>query len=409
MGTSNALVIAGAGLAGAKAAEALREEGFDGPLVLLGDERERPYERPPLSKGYLLGASEREKVYVHPSRWYGEHDVDLRLGTAVTAIDPAAHELTLADGSRQGYAKLLLATGATPRRLSVPGAELDGVHCLRQLADSDELKETFRHATRIAVIGGGWIGLETTAAARAAGVEVTVLEAAELPLLKVLGREVAQIFADLHTAHGVEIRCGVEVAEITGTLGHADGVQLTDGTHVPADAVIVGIGVTPNSGLAEDAGLEVDDGVRVDAQLRSSHPDIHAAGDVAHAFHPLLGTHLRVEHWANALHQPVTAAKAMLGQDVAYDRLPYFFTDQYDLGMEYTGHVVPGGYDRVVFRGDTGSREFLAFWLSGGRVLAGMNVNIWDVVEPIRALVTSGRTVDTGRLADPGVPLSDLV
>ncbi|MFJ9852452.1 NAD(P)/FAD-dependent oxidoreductase [Streptomyces sp. NPDC101150] len=409
MGTSNALVIAGAGLAGAKAAEALREEGFDGPLVLLGDERERPYERPPLSKGYLLGTSEREKAYVHPSRWYGDHDVDLRLGTAVTAIDPAAHELTLADGSRQGYAKLLLATGAAPRRLSVPGAELDGVHYLRQLGDSDTLKETFRYATRIAVIGGGWIGLETTAAARAAGVEVTVLEAAELPLLRVLGREVAQVFADLHTDHGVEIRCGVQVGEITGTLGHADGVQLADGTHVPADAVIIGIGVAPNSRPAEDAGLEVDDGVRVDAQLRSSHPDIHAAGDVANAFHPLLETHLRVEHWANALHQPATAAKAMLGQDVAYDRLPYFFTDQYDLGMEYTGYVAPGGYDRVVFRGDPGSREFLAFWLSGGRVLAGMNVNIWDVVEPIRALVTSGRTVDTARLADPGVPLAELV
>ncbi|MFG2136431.1 NAD(P)/FAD-dependent oxidoreductase [Streptomyces sp. NPDC048650] len=409
MATSNALVIAGAGLAGAKAAETLREEGFDGPLVLLGDERERPYERPPLSKGYLLGTSEREKAFVHPREWYGDHDVDLRLGTAVGAIDPAAHELTLADGSRQGYAKLLLATGAAPRMLAVPGAELDGVHTLRQLADSDQLKETFRHATRIAVIGGGWIGLETAAAARAAGVEVTVLEAAELPLLRVLGPEVAQVFADLHTDHGVDVRCGVEVAEITGTLGHADGVRLTDGGEIPADAVIIGIGVTPNSGLAVDAGLDVDDGVRVDAQLRSSHPDIHAAGDVANAFHPVLGEHIRVEHWANALHQPQTAARAMLGQDVAFDRLPYFFTDQYDLGMEYTGYVAPGGYDRVVFRGERRSREFIAFWLSGGRVLAGMNVNVWDVVEPIRALVTGGRTVDTARLADPGVPLADLV
>ncbi|MEU9116295.1 FAD-dependent oxidoreductase [Streptomyces sp. NPDC048483] len=409
MATSNALVIAGAGLAGAKAAETLREEGFDGPLVLLGDERERPYERPPLSKGYLMGTSELEKVYVHPRQWYGDHDVDLRLGTAVGAIDPAAHELTLADGSRQGYAKLLLATGSTPRPLPVPGAELDGVLYLRRLADSDLIKETFRTARQIVVIGGGWIGLETTAAARAAGVEVTVLEAAELPLLQVLGREAAQVFADLHTDHGVSLRCGTQVAEITGTLGHADGVRLTDGTDIPADAVIIGIGITPNSGPAEDAGLEVANGVLVDAQLRSSHPDIHAAGDVANAFHPVLGKHLRVEHWANAVHQPKTAAKAMLGQDVAYDRLPYFFTDQYDLGMEYTGYVEPGGYDSVVFRGDTARREFIAFWLSGGRVLAGMNVNIWDVVEPIRALVAGGRTVDPARLADPGVPLTDLV
>ncbi|KPC60925.1 NAD(P)/FAD-dependent oxidoreductase [Streptomyces chattanoogensis] len=409
MATSNALVIAGAGLAGAKAAETLRAEGFDGPLVLLGDESERPYERPPLSKGYLMGRSEREKVYVHPARWYEDHDVDLRLGTAVTALDPAAHELTLADGSRQGYAKLLLATGATPRPLPVPGAELDGVLLLRRLGDSDLIKETFRTAQQIVVVGGGWIGLETTAAARAAGVAVTVVETAELPLLQVLGREVAQVFADLHTDHEVVFRYGAEVAEITGTLGHADGVRLTDGTQIPADAVIIGVGVAPNSGLAEDAGLEVDNGVRVDAQLRSSHPDVHAAGDVANAFHPFLGTHVRVEHWANALHQPQVASRAMLGQDVAYDRLPYFFTDQYDLGMEYTGYVAPGGYDRVVFRGDTRSREFIAFWLSGDRVLAGMNVNVWDVVEPIRALVTSGRTVDTARLADPGVPLADLV
>ena len=409
MAANTAFVIVGASLAGAKAAQTLREEGFDGPIVLLGEENERPYERPPLSKGYLLGKDERDTVYVHAPEWYAEHDVDLRLGTTVTTIDPTGHEVTLADGSRIGYGKLLLTTGSSPRRLTVPGADLDGVHYLRQLADSDRIKESFESASRIAVIGAGWIGLETTAAARAAGVEVTVLEMAELPLLRVLGHEVSQIFADLHTDHGVDLRFGVQVAEITGAGGQATGVLLTDGSRITADAVIVGVGITPNTQLADAAGLEVDNGIRVDAHLRTSHPDIYAAGDVANAFHPLLGKHIRVEHWANAVNQPQVAAKAMLGQDVAYDRVPYFFTDQYDLGMEYTGYVEPGGYDQVVFRGRRDTREFIAFWLDQGRVLAGMNVNVWDVTDPIRALVTSGRQVDAARLADPGAPLSDLL
>ncbi|WP_404952748.1 NAD(P)/FAD-dependent oxidoreductase [Streptomyces sp. 147326] len=409
MAANNAFVIVGGSLAGAKAAQTLREEGFDGPIVLLGEENERPYERPPLSKGYLLGKDERDTVYVHPPQWYAEHDVDLRLGATVTAVDPTGHEVTLADGSRIGYEKLLLTTGSSPRRLTVPGADLDGVDYLRRLADSDRLKESFESASRIVVIGAGWIGLETAAAARAAGVEVTVLEIAELPLLRVLGREVAQVFADLHTDHGVDLRFGVQVAEITGSGGRANGVLLADGSRIDADAVIVGVGITPNTQLADAAGLEVDNGIRVDAHLRTSHPDIYAAGDVANAFHPLLGKHIRVEHWANAVHQPQTAAKAMLGQDVAYDRVPYFFTDQYDLGMEYTGYVEPDGYDQVVFRGRRDTREFIAFWLSGGRVLAGMNVNVWDVTDPIRALVTSGRAVDTRELADVDVPLTQLL
>ncbi|MFD3620445.1 NAD(P)/FAD-dependent oxidoreductase [Streptomyces sp. NPDC058676] len=409
MAANTAFVIVGAGLAGAKAAQTLREEGFDGPIALAGEESERPYERPPLSKSYLLGKDERETLYGHPSQWYAEHDVDLRPGTTVTAIDPAAHEVTLADGSRIGYAKLLLTTGSSPRRLPMPGADLDGVLYLRRLADSDRIKDAFASASRIAVIGAGWIGLETAAAARTAGVQVTVLEGAELPLLHVLGREVSQIFADLHTDHGTDLRCGVQVAEITGVGGRANGVLLTDGSRIDADAVVVGIGITPNSRLATAAGLEVDNGIRVDARLRTSHPDIFAAGDVANAFHPLLGKHLRVEHWANALNQPQIAAKAMLGQDVTYDRVPYFFTDQYDLGMEYTGYVEPGGYDRMVFRGRTDTREFVAFWLAGDRVLAGMNVNVWDVTDPIRDLVTSRRAVDANELVDIDVPLSHIL
>ncbi|MFF7454221.1 NAD(P)/FAD-dependent oxidoreductase [Kitasatospora sp. NPDC008115] len=407
-GRERPIVIVGASLGGAKAAQALREAGYTGGIVLIGDEHERPYERPPLSKGYLLGKTDREKIYVHPPQWYAEHDVTLRLGTRVVAVDPAGHTVTLADDGRVEYAKLLLTTGSVPRRLPVPGAEQEGVHYLRRVEDSERIRESFRAGARVVVIGAGWIGLEATAAARAAGAEVTVLEAAELPLLRVLGREVAQVFADLHRDHGVDLRFGAQVAELTGAGGRVTGVRLADGTTVAADSVVVGIGIAPDTALAEAAGLEVDNGVKTDGHLRTSDPDIHAAGDVANAYHPLFGRHLRVEHWANALNQPQTAARAMLGEDAVYDRVPYFFTDQYDLGMEYVGWVEPGGYDQVVFRGDPATREFIAFWLSGGRVLAGMNVNVWDVTDPIRELVRSGRTVDTKALADPDVPLTDV-
>ncbi|WP_405792394.1 FAD-dependent oxidoreductase [Streptomyces sp. NBC_00029] len=409
MTTNSAYVIVGAGLGGAKAAQTLREEGYDGPLVLIGAEQERPYERPPLSKGYLLGTQEREAVYVHPQQWYSEHDVDLRLGATATALDTAARRVTLADGRRVEYSRLLLTTGSSPRRLPVPGADLDGVLYLRRLADSDRLKAAFRPGATVVVIGAGWIGLETAAAARAAGCEVVVLESAELPLLRVLGREVAQVFADLHRDHGVDLRFGVQITAITGDDGTADGIRLGDGTRIAADTVVVGVGITPNTGLAEDAGLTVDNGIVTDEHLRTSVPDVYAAGDVANAHHPFLGRRIRVEHWANALNQPQAAARAMLGREDAYDRLPYFFTDQYDLGMEYTGYVEPGGYDRVVFRGSTATREFIAFWLSGGRVLAGMNVNVWDVTEPIQALIRSRAAIDPARLADPQVPLESLL
>ncbi|MFF4817201.1 NAD(P)/FAD-dependent oxidoreductase [Kitasatospora sp. NPDC001309] len=408
-GSERPIVIVGASLGGAKAAEALRGAGYRGGIVLIGEEHERPYERPPLSKGYLLGKEAREKLHVHPPQWYAEHDVTLRLGTPVVAIDPAARTVTLADDGEIGYHKLLLTTGSAPRRLPVPGADQDGVLHLRRVEDSDRIKAVLRPGARITVVGAGWIGLEVAAAARAAGAEVTVLESLELPLLRVLGREVAQVFADLHRDHGVDLRFGVQVAELTGADGTVSGVKLADGTELAADAVVVGIGISPATALAEAAGLEVDNGVKTDQHLRTSDPDVYAAGDVANAYHPLFDRHLRVEHWANALNQPQTAARALLGQpDAVYDRVPYFFSDQYDLGLEYVGYAEPGGYDRVVFRGDVAGREFIAFWLSGGRVLAGMNVNVWDVVDPVRELIVSRREVDADRLADPTVPLTDV-
>jgi 3-phenylpropionate/trans-cinnamate dioxygenase ferredoxin reductase subunit len=401
-------VIVGASLAGATAAAALREEGFGGQIVLIGEEHQRPYERPPLSKDYLQGKSEKETIFVHPQGWYAAHDVDLRLDTRVTGIDPATHRLTLHNGQQLGYDKLLLATGSSARRLSIPGADLDGVLYLRSVEDSERIRVALTAGSRVVVIGAGWIGLEVTAAARIAGAKVTVLEMGELPLLRVLGREVAEIFAALHRSHGADLRFGIQVQEITGRDGRVTGVRLADGGLVDADVVIVGVGITPNTELAAAAGLRVDNGIVVDEHLRSSDPDIYAVGDVANAFHPLLGRHIRVEHWAAALNQPKIVAKTMLGGDAAYDRVPYFFTDQYDFGMEYSGYVEPGGYDEVVFRGNRDKGEFIAFWVKNDRVLAGMNVNIWDVNDAIQALVRSAITVDTARLADADVPLGDV-
>ncbi len=316
--------------------------------------------------------------------------------------------MTLSGGGHVAYDRLLLATGSEPRRLPLPGADADGVLYLRRVGDSDRIRDTFKSASRVLIIGAGWIGLEVAAAARIAGAGVTVLESAELPLLHVLGPQVAPVFADLHREHGVDLRLGVRVAEITVSGGKATGARLADGSLIGADAVIVGIGAAPNTGLADAAGLDVRDGVVTDASLRTSDPAIYAAGDIARAFHPLLGTHIRVEHWANALHQPEVAARAMLGQDAAYDRVPYFYTDQYDLGMEYAGYAGPGGYDQVIVRGDAGKREFIAFWLSGGRVAAGMNVNTWDVNDAIQGLIRSGQQADPARLADPAVPLNEV-
>jgi 3-phenylpropionate/trans-cinnamate dioxygenase ferredoxin reductase subunit len=389
-------VIVGGGLAGAKAAEALRDQGFVGDIVLVADESDRPYERPPLSKDYLAGKAERDSVFVHSESWYADNNVDLRRGVAATAIDRAAHQVTLADGTSIGYDKLLLATGSSPRHL--PGAE-DALY-LRRLGDSEKIRSVIAESAKLIVIGAGWIGLEVTAAARNAGVEVTVLESAELPLLAAIGPEVAQVYADLHRAHGVDLRFGVEVDQV-----NVKSVGLVDGTVIEADAVLIGIGASPNVELAKKAGLDVDNGVLVDAGLRTSDPDIFAAGDIANEAHPLVGRRVRVEHWANALNQPAVAAANMIGGDATYDELPYFYTDQYDLGMEYVGDIT--GYDRVVFRGDVPGREFIAFWLKDNRVLAGMNVNVWDVVDPIKELIRSGRQIDPARLADTGVSLEE--
>ena len=382
---SEPFVIVGGGLTAAKAVEQLRESGYDGDLVVFARERHLPYERPPLSKGYLLGNDERDSVFVHDAGWYADHHVDLRLGVSVDAVDPVARTVT-AGGTTTPYARLLLATGSAPRPLALADDSGAPVAYLRVLEDTERLRQAFTDGARIAVLGGGWIGLEAASAARAAGAEVTVVESLDLPLLRVLGPEVAAVFADLHREHGVDLRLG---ARLTGVDRSGDGVRLTldDGT-VDADLLLVGIGAAPSIALAEGAGLDVDNGVLVDEHLRSSAPDVLAAGDIANAWHPVLGRRVRVEHWDNAIEQGKAAARSMLGEDVSYDRLPYFFTDQYDLGMEYVGHADPAEVDEVVVRGDTsGDRVFTAYWVKDGVVAAGMHANDWDAIDGIREQV----------------------
>ncbi|QNP72868.1 FAD-dependent oxidoreductase [Streptomyces roseirectus] len=408
-------VIVGGGLAGAKAAEALRAEGFTGRVILICDERDHPYERPPLSKGFLLGKEERDSVFVHEPAWYARNDIELHLGQTVTAIDRAAKTVRLGDGTIVAYDKLLLATGAEPHRLDIPGTGLAGVHHLRRLAHAERLKGVLaalgRDNGHLVIAGAGWIGLEVAAAARTYGAEVTVVEPAPTPLHGVLGPELGQLFADLHAEHGVRFHFGARLTEIVGQDGMVLAVRTDDGEEHPAHDVLAAIGAAPRTALAEAAGLALVDradggGIAVDASLRTSDPAIHAAGDVA-SF-PFSDSRLRVEHWANALNSGPAAARAMLGKEVTYDRVPYFFSDQYDLGMEYSGWAPPGSYDQVVIRGDAGKREFIAFWLAEGRVLAGMNVNVWDVTEQIQRLIRSGAQVDPDALADPSVGLDTL-
>ena len=398
-------VIVGGGLAGAKAAETLREEGFDGRLFLVGDEPERPYERPPLSKDYLRGEAE-EKPYVHDQAFYEENSIELLCLTRVTGLDAGLQELLLEGDRRLGYDRLLVTTGAVPRRLDVPGGELDGIHYLRTVADSERISARLEAGKRLVVVGSGWIGAEIAASARQKGCEVTMLERGSLPLERVLGREVGQIYLDLHRSHGVEFLPETIVDRFEGD-GSVRRVITQDGAVIDTDFVVVGIGVAPRTGLVEAAGLQVDNGIVVDEQLQTSAPDVYAAGDVANVLHPFYGHRLRVEHWDTALHQGPVAAKNMLGGSEPYDRIPYFFSDQYDSGMEYSGHATD--WDEVVFRGDTDAREFIAFWLKDGRVVAGMNMNVWDVSDAIRDLIGSRRRLDPVELADPDIPLAELL
>jgi 3-phenylpropionate/trans-cinnamate dioxygenase ferredoxin reductase component len=408
MADLKSFVIVGGGLGGAKAAEALRENGFDGKIVLLADEEYLPYERPPLSKEFLAGKKTLSDFTVHDSDWYRENKIDLRFGTEAAAIDRQAHTVALADGNDVRYDKLLLATGSRARWLPIPGSDATGVHHLRKIGDAENLDTALKDGTSLAIVGAGWIGLEVAASARERGVDVTVVETAKAPLIGAVGEQVGNVFAQLHRDHGVDLRLETEVKEISTDDGKATGLLLGDGSTVTADRVLIAVGAQPNIELADEAGLSTaDGGVLVDASLRTSDRDIYAVGDIAAAEHPLFDERIRTEHWANALKQPAVAVAGMLGAPGEYTELPYFFSDQYDLGMEYAGHAPDS--NRVVFRGNIDKREFVAFWLdSDNHVLAGMNVNVWDVLDDIKNLIRNKTVVDLNRLIDPQTPLGDL-
>jgi 3-phenylpropionate/trans-cinnamate dioxygenase ferredoxin reductase subunit len=420
MADDRTFVIIGASLAGSNAAQTLREEGFEGRIILVGDETDRPYERPPLSKGYLLGKDPRDVAFLHEVPWYTEQNIELLLGVTATALDLVAHTVTIDDYDVIHYDKLLLATGSRVRTLNLPGIDNTGIVYLRTITQADALNLALREGLNVVIVGAGWIGLEVAAAARERGAQVTVIEMDHLPLRRVLGDEVATVFANLHRAHGVTFHFGAQLREFGGAGGHLTHVVLEDGTEIPADLAVIGVGIRPAVELADSGGLHVDNGVVVDASLRTSHPDVYACGDVANAYNPLFDKQIRVEHWGNALEGGKAAARSMLGQELTYDRVPYFYSDQYTssplIGMEYGGFAEPGGYDQVVFRGDPTigetDPEFIAFWVKDSRVVAGMNVNVWDVNDAIQDLVRAGqagRSVDLDKLADPGVPLGDLL
>lgn len=404
-------LIIGGGLTAARAVEGIREHDREGVITLVSAEDHLPYERPPLSKEVLQGKAEADVAYPHPEGWYLEQGVTLHLGQPATSISVEARTVTLADGTEMPWDRLLLATGSVVRRLDVPGGDLPGVHYLRTMDDSLALLESFRAGGDVVVVGAGWIGLEVAAAARQHGCAVTIVEPAPAPLLAVMGEQIGGWFADFHSAHGVELRLGTGVAGLAGT-DHVVGVTTEAGETIAARTVVVGVGIRPSTGLAATAGVAIDNGVVTDPALRTSVPGIWAAGDVANWESRLLGHHVRVEHWANANDGGLAAGRSMAGVDITYDPVPFFFSDQYDAGLEYAGHVPKDASAEVVVRGEPAANEFMAFWVvpegEGVRVLAGMHVNVWDTMDAVQALIRDGSVVPRDRLADPSVPLDAL-
>jgi 3-phenylpropionate/trans-cinnamate dioxygenase ferredoxin reductase subunit len=403
------VVIVGGGLAGATAAGTLREEGFDGTVQIVGAEWHLPYLRPPLSKEYFTGKAERESIFVQPAEWYSERDIDVELGAGVVSLDSSAHSVTLADDRVFPYDRLVLATGSSPRRSNAPGSDAAGIFYLRTVDDSEALRRALSPGSkRVVLVGAGWIGLEVASAARGYGNDVTVIGMETIPLQGPLGDELGAVFRDLHEANGVKFLLPRSIRSFEVAAGRVTGILTDQGETPPADIVVIGMGAIPNTDLAARAGLAMDDGMLVDEHLASSDPDVFGAGDLVNAFHPVINRRMRNEHWANALGSGKIAAKSLLGQSAVFDEIPYFYTDQFDLGMEYSGYPPLTRDAAVVIRGDKAAREFIAFWIADGRIVAGMNVNVWDVNEDVQDLIRSQRVVDLGRLADPAVALASL-
>ncbi|RBP64269.1 3-phenylpropionate/trans-cinnamate dioxygenase ferredoxin reductase subunit [Brevibacterium sanguinis] len=395
-------VVIGAGIGGGHVVKELREQGYDKPIALVGSESLPPYHRPDLSKKVLVEGADTTELGLEEEGWYAEHDITTYFGTDATGIDAAAHTVELGSGETLRYEKLVLATGSVPHALDLPGAALDNVITLRDADDAEAIRARFAEGANVVIIGGGWIGLEVAAAAKVNGCTVTVLLRSTPPLRAALGEEIGQYFADLHARNGVVFRTDATTTGFSGA-GTVSGVE-TDNGSIPADLVVIGIGAAPATSLAEAAGLTVDDGVVVDEHLVTSDPDILAIGDIADAPNTLLGRRLRVEHWDNAVRQAAVAAATIRGHQRSYDWQPYFYTDQFDLGMEYVGTSAPD--DDVVIRGEKSSGEFIVFWTRDDTVTAAMNVNIWDSSDELRALV--GKSVPASRLQDTSIPVGEL-
>ena len=412
MSNSDPIVIIGGSLTAARAIEAIRESDQETPVVLVGKEDRLPYERPPLSKGVMLGNDPEDVAFTHPREWYDDNNVELRLGITADRLDTANRTVTLSDGSELGYGSILIATGSGLRKLDVPGTDLADVFYLRSMTDSEKIRARLVAGSDVVIIGAGWIGLEIAAAARHHGAEVTMIEPQAAPLIGVVGEQIGTWFADLHRSHGVTLRLGDGVERLEGEDGKVTTVVTSSGERLPADTVVIGVGIRPNTRLAEEAGLEVENGIVVDEALRASAEGVYAAGDVANWYNPTLETRLRVEHWANAQDGGYAAGQSIVGKDVHYGPIPFFFSDQYDVGLEYSGYVPRGTDAEVVLRGDPKSNEFMAFWVvpegGGVRVLAGMHVNMWDTMDAVQALVRDRTSVDRARLADPDIALTDV-
>jgi len=398
-------VVVGAGLAAASAVSALRSEGFDGRVVVIGDETSPPYERPPLSKEYLRGESAFDAALVHPGDWYGENGVDLRLGFRVDAIDVATRSVTVAGGETLAYDALLLATGGRNRPVPFPGADLEGVLQLRRVEDADRIREAAAGGARVAIVGAGFIGLEVAASLRSTGAGVDVVEVFGHPLERVLGTEVGAVFEGIHSDHGVVFHMSEHVERLEGG-DRVERLVTSEGTVIECDVAVVGIGIQPNVELAVAAGLDVDNGVVVDERLATTAPGVFAAGDVANHAHPLFGRRIRVEHYDNAIKQGVLAARSMLGGADAFSDVHWFWSDQYDQDLQYVGFA--DRWDEIVIRGSLEERSFVAFYLRDGVVDGAGGLGRGREVRRARDLVRARRPVDPARLRDEDVDLKTL-
>ena len=400
------IVVIGAGQAGGWAARTLRDEGFEGGIVVIGEEPYPPYERPPLSKEVLLGKEPAESSYLWPEGSFDELGIELRTGVEATAIERAGKTVALSGGGTVAYDKLLIATGGRVRKLPIEGEELEGVHYLRGIDDSAAIGADLGEGAQLVVIGGGWIGLEVAAAARMLGADVVVVEALEQLCGRALTPDLAAYLLDVHRGRGVDIRLGTTVEALTGE-SRVSGARLSGGETVPATAAVIGIGIVPNVELAKAAGLEVDNGIKVDALCRTSDPDIFAAGDVTNHPNGLLGRNIRLESWENAQNQGIAAAKAMLGGETPYCEIPWFWSDQYDVNIQLVG--LPADFEETVTRGDRADGSFVEFYMKGGRIDGAAAINNPRDIRFAKRLMQAEKVVDPAALADPAVKLQALL